>query len=219
MFSHIILTHYKSGPSLKHLLYIAETEGPAADIVDYRSWSSSIDTATITTATTTVTNKPIECRTPSTATITILVSDDPDLLDPSELVTTVHQIDDDDDDDDVVDDDENVMLRRATSSLFQMHSFATTANVAASSTSSSSSSVSPLNSKVCTVCNKSFSRAWSLQRHMTDRHFYVPQHLECEICGRTYRSRNSLISHKSQYHGAGVSSKVKDHPNKWSCTN
>lgn len=70
------------------------------------------------------------------------------------------------------------------------------------------SSASAANGKVCPVCHKTFSRAWSLQRHMTDRHFYVPQHLECDICGRTYRSRNSLISHKSQYHGAGVSSKV-----------
>lgn len=171
---------YKSGPSLKHLLYIAETEGPAD--ADYRSWSSKHLESTAAVP---------------AARLTILVSDD---LDPSELVTTVHHhIDDggDDDEDDLV---------TASPSL---HSFATSALASSSSSA---------NSKVCTVCNKSFSRAWSLQRHMTDRHFYVPQHLECDICGRTYRSRNSLISHKSQYHGAGVSSKVKDH-HKWSCIN
>lgn len=53
----------------------------------------------------------------------------------------------------------------------------------------------------CGICNKSFSRAWSLQRHMADTHFYVPQSLQCELCGRSYKSRNSLVSHKSQYHG------------------
>lgn len=82
-----------------------------------------------------------------------------------------------------------------------------TAGVAASAVALASSATASAG-KVCPVCHKTFSRAWSLQRHMTDRHFYVPQHLECDICGRTYRSRNSLISHKSQYHGAGVSSKV-----------
>lgn len=41
---------------------------------------------------------------------------------------------------------------------------------------------------------------------MSDTHFYVPQSFECEVCGRMYRSRNSLVSHKSQYHGglAGI---------------
>nr|BAJ41243.1 broad-complex isoform A-Z5 [Frankliniella occidentalis]BAJ41251.1 broad-complex isoform B-Z5 [Frankliniella occidentalis] len=58
----------------------------------------------------------------------------------------------------------------------------------------------------CPICRKSFSRAWSLHRHMSDTHFYVPQSFECEVCGRMYRSRNSLVSHKSQYHGglAGI---------------
>lgn len=64
-------------------------------------------------------------------------------------------------------------------------------------------------SKNCILCNKKFSRVWSLQRHMTDRHFYIKQNLSCNICGKYYRSRNSLISHKSQYHGDGLSSKIK----------
>nr|CAD7598754.1 unnamed protein product [Timema genevievae] len=52
----------------------------------------------------------------------------------------------------------------------------------------------------CPLCRKSFTRAWSLQRHMADTHFYVPQSFECDVCGRSYRSRNSLVSHRSQYH-------------------
>lgn len=52
----------------------------------------------------------------------------------------------------------------------------------------------------CSFCQKTFSRAWSLQRHLTDTHFYVPQSLSCDQCGRSYKSRNSLVSHKSQYH-------------------
>ncbi|XP_015590543.1 broad-complex core protein isoforms 1/2/3/4/5 isoform X2 [Cephus cinctus] len=52
----------------------------------------------------------------------------------------------------------------------------------------------------CGYCQKTFSRAWSLQRHLADTHFYVPQSLACDQCGRSYKSRNSLVSHKSQYH-------------------
>ncbi|XP_076761511.1 uncharacterized protein LOC143429686 [Xylocopa sonorina] len=52
----------------------------------------------------------------------------------------------------------------------------------------------------CRFCRKTFSRAWSLQRHLADTHFYVPQSLSCDQCGRSYKSRNSLVSHKSQYH-------------------
>lgn len=52
----------------------------------------------------------------------------------------------------------------------------------------------------CNYCRKHFSRAWSLQRHLADTHFYVPQALSCDQCGRSYKSRNSLVSHKSQYH-------------------
>lgn len=59
---------------------------------------------------------------------------------------------------------------------------------------------SSLTGTYCKFCNKSFSRAWSLQRHLADTHFYVPQSLACDLCGRSYKSRNSLISHKSQYH-------------------
>lgn len=57
------------------------------------------------------------------------------------------------------------------------------------------------NSTYCSFCHKNFSRAWSLQRHLADTHFYVPQSLSCDLCGRSYRSKNSLVSHKSQYHG------------------
>ncbi|XP_025267212.1 broad-complex core protein isoforms 1/2/3/4/5 isoform X2 [Camponotus floridanus] len=56
------------------------------------------------------------------------------------------------------------------------------------------------NRTYCNLCQKTFSRAWSLQRHLADTHFYVPQSLACDQCGRCYKSRNSLVSHKSQYH-------------------
>jgi len=56
------------------------------------------------------------------------------------------------------------------------------------------------NRTYCNFCQKTFSRAWSLQRHLADTHFYVPQSLSCDQCGRSYKSRNSLVSHKSQYH-------------------
>ncbi|CAL1686237.1 unnamed protein product [Lasius platythorax] len=56
------------------------------------------------------------------------------------------------------------------------------------------------NRTYCNLCQKTFSRAWSLQRHLADTHFYVPQSLSCDQCGRSYKSRNSLVSHKSQYH-------------------
>ncbi|XP_068082491.1 broad-complex core protein isoforms 1/2/3/4/5 isoform X3 [Anabrus simplex] len=64
----------------------------------------------------------------------------------------------------------------------------------------------------CPLCRKSFTRAWSLQRHMADTHFYVPRSFECDVCGRSYRSRNSLVSHKSQYHGgtAGARATMKE---------
>ncbi|KAG5319766.1 BAB1 protein, partial [Pseudoatta argentina] len=56
------------------------------------------------------------------------------------------------------------------------------------------------NRTYCNFCQKTFSRAWSLQRHLADTHFYVPQSLSCDQCGKSYKSRNSLVSHKSQYH-------------------
>lgn len=53
----------------------------------------------------------------------------------------------------------------------------------------------------CPVCNKSFSRSWSLQRHMADMHYPSDRRHNCIDCGRSYRSRNSLTSHRCQYHG------------------
>ncbi|XP_033218811.1 broad-complex core protein isoforms 1/2/3/4/5 isoform X2 [Belonocnema kinseyi] len=61
-------------------------------------------------------------------------------------------------------------------------------------------STRPASGTYCSFCQKHFSRAWSLQRHLADTHFYVPQALSCDQCGRSYKSRNSLVSHKSQYH-------------------
>ncbi|XP_012533382.1 protein tramtrack, alpha isoform [Monomorium pharaonis] len=54
--------------------------------------------------------------------------------------------------------------------------------------------------RTCDFCQKTFSRPWSLQRHLADTHLYVPQSLACDQCGRSYRSQNSLINHKSVYH-------------------
>ncbi|XP_048510121.1 broad-complex core protein isoforms 1/2/3/4/5 isoform X2 [Athalia rosae] len=63
----------------------------------------------------------------------------------------------------------------------------------------------------CSFCQKTFSRAWSLQRHLADTHFYVPQSLSCDQCGRSYKSRNSLVSHKSQYHAKRDRKDVEGH--------
>jgi uncharacterized C2H2 Zn-finger protein len=53
----------------------------------------------------------------------------------------------------------------------------------------------------CTVCRKSFSRIWSLQRHIDDIHGdSAGKPFICSICQRVYSSRSSLISHKSQFH-------------------
>ncbi|XP_026672891.1 broad-complex core protein isoforms 1/2/3/4/5-like isoform X2 [Ceratina calcarata] len=63
----------------------------------------------------------------------------------------------------------------------------------------------------CSFCQKTFSRAWSLQRHLADTHFYVPQSLSCDQCGRSYKSRNSLVSHKSQYHARKERKEHEEH--------
>ena len=53
----------------------------------------------------------------------------------------------------------------------------------------------------CTICRKTFSRSWSLQRHFEDVHTdNVRRTYRCEVCHRHYSSRSSLVSHKSQYH-------------------
>jgi uncharacterized C2H2 Zn-finger protein len=53
----------------------------------------------------------------------------------------------------------------------------------------------------CSICRKSFSRVWSLQRHIDDIHGdNAGRPFICSICQRVYSSRSSLISHKSQFH-------------------
>ncbi|KAG8223676.1 hypothetical protein J437_LFUL004041 [Ladona fulva] len=56
----------------------------------------------------------------------------------------------------------------------------------------------------CYLCNKSFTRIWSLNRHMADTHCNVVRSFECDVCHRVYRSKNSLVSHRSQYHTSGA---------------
>nr|BCX71442.1 broad protein isoform ZFb [Pseudothemis zonata] len=54
----------------------------------------------------------------------------------------------------------------------------------------------------CKLCHKSFSRLWSLQRHVEDVHGKREDRtFVCNLCFRQYRTRSSLISHRSQYHG------------------
>jgi uncharacterized C2H2 Zn-finger protein len=58
-----------------------------------------------------------------------------------------------------------------------------------------------LQNPYCSVCRKSFSRIWSLQRHIDDIHGdNVGRPFVCNICQRVYSSKSSLISHKSQFH-------------------
>lgn len=53
----------------------------------------------------------------------------------------------------------------------------------------------------CNICRKSFSRVWSLQRHIDDIHgTSAGRQFICSICQRVYSSRSSLISHRSQFH-------------------
>nr|BCX71421.1 broad protein isoform ZFb [Ischnura senegalensis] len=54
----------------------------------------------------------------------------------------------------------------------------------------------------CKLCHKSFSRLWSLQRHVEDVHGKREgRAFVCNLCFRHYGTRSSLISHRSQYHG------------------
>ncbi|XP_063228315.1 broad-complex core protein isoforms 1/2/3/4/5-like isoform X3 [Bacillus rossius redtenbacheri] len=53
----------------------------------------------------------------------------------------------------------------------------------------------------CRACDKSFSRAWSLHRHLEDVHRAPGGRVfACELCRRAYSSRSSLVSHRSQAH-------------------
>ncbi|KAH0566880.1 hypothetical protein KQX54_005076 [Cotesia glomerata] len=84
--------------------------------------------------------------------------------------------------------------RKSDNEMKISHRAGTSSGIAPSGSGSTSAGA------YCTFCRKMFSRTWSLQRHLADTHFYVPQSLTCDQCGRNYKSRNSLISHKSQYH-------------------
>ncbi|XP_047110389.1 broad-complex core protein isoforms 1/2/3/4/5 isoform X1 [Schistocerca piceifrons] len=57
----------------------------------------------------------------------------------------------------------------------------------------------------CSQCEKSFTRSWSLQRHIDDVHSQChTRTFVCNICSRQYSTRSSLISHRSQAHKTSV---------------
>ena len=51
----------------------------------------------------------------------------------------------------------------------------------------------------CELCGKQFSAENSKKRHMRDQHTLVePQ--TCEICHKTFKNKNTIMTHKALYH-------------------
>jgi broad-like protein len=57
----------------------------------------------------------------------------------------------------------------------------------------------------CPYCRRMFSCYYSLKRHFQDRHEKSNTLYMCEFCSRSYRTKNSLTTHKSlQHRGTNV---------------
>ncbi|TGZ58054.1 Uncharacterized protein DBV15_10376 [Temnothorax longispinosus] len=54
--------------------------------------------------------------------------------------------------------------------------------------------------KECPYCRRTFSCYYSLKRHFQDKHEQSDTLYVCEFCNRTYRTKNSLTTHKSLQH-------------------
>ncbi|XP_018341526.1 PREDICTED: broad-complex core protein isoforms 1/2/3/4/5 isoform X3 [Trachymyrmex septentrionalis] len=52
----------------------------------------------------------------------------------------------------------------------------------------------------CPYCRRTFSCYYSLKRHFQDKHEQSDTLYVCEFCNRTYRTKNSLTTHKSLQH-------------------
>ncbi|XP_076679534.1 broad-complex core protein-like [Andrena cerasifolii] len=52
----------------------------------------------------------------------------------------------------------------------------------------------------CPYCRRNFSCYYSLKRHFQDKHEKSDTLYVCEFCNRTYRTKNSLTTHKSLQH-------------------
>nr|XP_012227866.1 PREDICTED: broad-complex core protein isoform 6 isoform X5 [Linepithema humile] len=52
----------------------------------------------------------------------------------------------------------------------------------------------------CPYCRRTFSCYYSLKRHFQDKHEQSDTLYICEFCNRTYRTKNSLTTHKSLQH-------------------
>lgn len=52
----------------------------------------------------------------------------------------------------------------------------------------------------CSYCDKTYLRKAALDRHIQNKHLTHEQRFECNICRDTYKTKNSLYSHKSSTH-------------------